>query len=323
VYLLQNDLDRTENSLAIVLARTPKHVAGRNILRDLRFRQGKRLSEQGKFSQADHAYHEAAALPGGKELWRWQSLGFCPAVFPDEYSICRYWAGLHQHLDRAIDANIPFDWRSLPEDGFTPSFNLPHLDTCCREVKEKFDRLFSRAFPFQRPTLIETQKNRKKIRVGFVVTAGHHRGFLRVHRHLLEHLDHHKFEVFIICPEPIIADCRKSVRRDAIQWVGFSPRFDVAVQTLFDTRCDILYHWKKSAVRLIIFSQWQERHRFNALPMAPTEPAAFGRLITTFHRQYLNRQNQHRNIRNDMFYSILTQRPTNTIRHKSPLHEKS
>jgi len=252
-YLLQNDLDRAENELAIVLARTPKHVAGRNLLRDLRFRQGKRLSEQGKFSQADHAYHEAAALPGGKELWRWQSLGFCPSVFPDEQSISRYWAGLHQHLDHAIDANIPLDWRTLPEDGFTPSFNLPHLDRSCREAKEKFDRLFSRAFPSKRPTLAETQKNRKKIRVGFVVTAGHHRGFLRVHRHLLEHLDRSKFEVFAICPEPILASCRKEVRNNAIQWVGFSPRFDVAVQTLFDTKCDILYHWKVGGGTLDFF----------------------------------------------------------------------
>ena len=243
-YLLQNDLTRAENELSIALAHRPDHLAGRNLLRDLRFKQAGRLSAQGKFSQADHAYHEAASLPGGKELWRWQSLGFCPPVFPDEQSIDRYGTGLDQHLDRAINANIPIDWRTLPEDGFTPSFNLPHLNRCCREIKEKFDKLFSRAFPFKRPTLVETQISRKKIRVGFVVTAGHHRGFLRVHLHLLEHLDRSKFEVFVICPEPILAACRKVVQCDETQWVGLPRRFEVAVQTLFDTQCDILYHWK-------------------------------------------------------------------------------
>ncbi|MDR0328392.1 MAG: tetratricopeptide repeat protein [Planctomycetaceae bacterium] len=243
-YLLQNDLTRAESELTIVLTRAPDHVAGRNILRDLRFRQGGRFAAHGNFSQAEHAYCEAASLPGGKELWRWQPLGFCPSVFPNEQSIDQYWTGLNQNLDRAIDASIPLDWRTLPEDGFTPSFNLPHLNRCCREVKEKFDKFFSRAFPFQRPTLKETQKNRKKIHVGFVVTAGHHRGFLRVHRHLLEHFDNNKFDVFVFCPEPILASCRQSVQCDEIHWIGLPPRFDLAVQTLFDMKCDILYHWK-------------------------------------------------------------------------------
>jgi len=247
--LLKNDLAHAEDALKIALEHSPDHVAGNNILRDLRFKQGGRFFTQGKFSQANRAYHEAASLPGGKEIWRWQSLGFCPPVFPDEQSISRYWTGLDQHLDRALDANIPLDWRTLTEDGFTPSFNLPHHNRCCREIKEKFDQLFSRAFsfttpPFKRPTLIETQKNRKKIRVGFVVTAGHHRGFIRVHRHLLEHLDRRQFEFFVICPMPILAACRKEIRSDDIQWVGLPPRFEVAVQTLFDTQCDILYHWK-------------------------------------------------------------------------------
>jgi len=243
-YLLKNDFAQAEQTLTIALTRSPGHVANRHILRDLRFKQGKRFSAQGKFAQADRVYHEAASLPGGKELWRWQSLGFCPPVFPDEQGIRRYWRQLEQHLDRALEANIPLDWRTLPEDGFTPSFNLPHLNRCCRELKEKFDMLFSKAFPFKRPTLAETQNARKKIRVGFVVTAGHHRGFLRVHRHLLEHLNRSKFEVFLFCPAPILAACRKEVRRDELHWVGLPLRFDIALQTLFETKCDILYHWK-------------------------------------------------------------------------------
>jgi predicted O-linked N-acetylglucosamine transferase (SPINDLY family) len=243
-YLLQHDPTRAENELAIVRARNPDHLAVRHLLRDLRFKQAGRLFAQGRLAPADRAYHEAASLPGGKELWRWHSLGFCPPVFPDEQSIDRYWTGLDQHLERALEANIPLDWRTLPEDGFTPSFNLPHLNKCCREIKEKFDRLFSKAFPFKQPTLTETQKNREKIRVGFVATAGHHRGFLRVHQYILEHLDRRKFEVFVICPTPIIAACRKMIKSDDIQWIGLPQRFDLAVQTLFDTKCDILDHWK-------------------------------------------------------------------------------
>lgn len=243
-HLHRNDLVRAENELAIALAQCPGHITARNTLRELRFRQGNRLSGQDKFLQADNAFHEAASLPGGKEIWRWRSLSFCPSIFPDNQSIERYWTGLDQHLDRALQADIPIDWRSLPDDGFTPSFNLPHLNKCCKGVKEKIANLFAKAFPFDRPSLTESQKNRTKIRVGFVVTAGHHRGFLRVYQHLLEHLDRNKFEVFVLCPTPIVAACRQSVRSDDIQWVGLPFQFDLAVKMLFDVRCDILYHWK-------------------------------------------------------------------------------
>ena len=244
VHLLQGNLARAEQELRITLAVHPTHGAGRNMLRELRFRQGNILFAQEKFAPADHAFQEAASLPGGKEIWRWKPLGFCPTVFPDENNIDRYWTQLQQRLDLAAGANIPLDWRTLPDDGFTPSFNLPHLGKCCREPKEKHARLFARAFPFTRPTLRETQKNRTKIRIGFVVTAGHHRGFIRVHRHLLEHLDRRKFEVFVICPVPIAESFRRSVRSNDIQWIAFPQRFDVAVKALFDARCDILYHWK-------------------------------------------------------------------------------
>ena len=208
------------------------------------FRQGNKFASQEQFSEADRVFCAAASLSGGKPIWRFKSLGFCPTVFPDETSIDTYWQELDQGLDRALDANIPLDWRTLPGDGFTPSFNLPHLNRCCREIKDKFHRLFAGAFTFDRPTLTETRKNRTKIRVGFVVTSGHQRGFLHVHRHLLEHLDRRKFEVFVICPEPILAFCRNAVRSDEIQWIGFPRQFDVVVQMLFDLQCDILYHWK-------------------------------------------------------------------------------
>jgi predicted O-linked N-acetylglucosamine transferase (SPINDLY family) len=218
-------------------------VSPTNHLEDL-FRQGNQLSVQERFHDANRVFHQAASLPGGRELWRWKSLNFCPSIFPDEDSIERYWGHLNEGLDQILVQNIPIRWEKLPYDGFTPSFNLPHLGRCCREVKEKFSKIFETAFSFDRPTLKKTMRNHNRIRVGFVTTAGHHRGFLRVHRHLLEHLDSKRFEIFLFCPDSILEFCRQTIHHNDIHYVGFPDKFDVAVRTIFETQCDILYHWK-------------------------------------------------------------------------------
>ncbi len=151
---------------------------------------------------------------------------------------------LNKNLDIALQKNIAIDWQTLPTDGFTPSFNLPHLDRCCREIKEKFAKLFERAFPISPYNNEAQQSHRGRIRVGFVVTTGHHRGFLRVYRHVLETINPKRFDILFICPAEIVETCRKSVRNDNITWIGLPSRFERAIEALRETRCDILYHWK-------------------------------------------------------------------------------
>jgi len=50
-------------------------------------RQGNKLASQEQFSDADKVFCTAASLPGGKAIWNFKSLGFCPTVFPDASSI--------------------------------------------------------------------------------------------------------------------------------------------------------------------------------------------------------------------------------------------
>ena len=46
--------------------------------------QGNELATQEQFSDADRVCRAAASLSGGKPLWNFKSLGFCPTVFQDE-----------------------------------------------------------------------------------------------------------------------------------------------------------------------------------------------------------------------------------------------
>ncbi len=244
IALMRNELPKAEHHLGRALTLSPGHTDAAVHLRSLRFRQGHYFYAQNDFHRSNAAFCEAASLPGGRELWRWKSLGFCPTVFADFDSADHYWRQLNKGLDLALQSRIPMDWRNLPTDGFTPSFNLPHLDRCCREVKEKFSKLFEKAFPPNRCHDPARRKQAGRVRVGFVVTTGHHRGFLRVYRQVLESLDPKRFDVLFICPAGIVESCRQSIRSEHLTWIGLPSRFDRAVEALRETRCDILYHWK-------------------------------------------------------------------------------
>ncbi|MDR3111186.1 MAG: tetratricopeptide repeat protein [Planctomycetaceae bacterium] len=251
VRLIRNDIKQAELELETALKLQPAHSDACAHLCELRFRQGNIFAANEQFDTANRAFNQAASLPRGQKLWRLKPLGFCPSVFPSEDSIEQYWSKLNDSLDDALQHPVTIQCEMLPRDGFTPSFNLPHQGKCCREVKEKFSRLFENAFDYNnsnsnsnRPTLNKTQRNHSRIRVGFVVTAGHHRGFLRVHSHLLANLDATKFEVMFLCPQLILEQCRQTIKSDTIRYVGFPDNFGVTIKILRETQCDILYHWK-------------------------------------------------------------------------------
>lgn len=240
---------------------------------DERFRRGMQCFAREKFVEANRAFHEAASLPGGRELWRWKSLGFCPTVFASEQEIERYLEKLDHGLDTALQADLKMDWRSLPTDGFTPSFNLPHLDHDCRPIKEKFFRLFEKAFPQQRPDPAQTREGRGKTRLGFVVLAAHHFGFIRVNRALLQKLDPKKFEIRFFSEPQSHAVCRERVGRDDISWIALGNRFDDMVRQIRDQRCDIVYHWKVGGSPLDYFLPFAK--------LAPVQCTSFGTLGTS------------------------------------------
>ena len=191
---------------------------------------GSVLADQDEFEDAELSFRKAARLPGGKKIWTYKKLGFCPAVFENETEIEEYWSALNAELDKAVSDPPSMDWKMLPHDGFTPSFNLPHLNRCCRRVKEKFAAFFSQAFPQERPD----HETNERPTIGFVVGEGHETGFKRVMDGILNGIG--RFEVKIFCTET-----GKSLFPAAIE---LPPRFDAAVETIRSHACDILYHWK-------------------------------------------------------------------------------
>lgn len=244
ILLARAEFDLAETELRKALELAPDHADATNHLRELYLSRARQEGYEEHFPEAARLFQVASSLPGGREIWQWKSLGLCPSVFPDEISIKRYWRRLDRSLNLAIETDPRIDIETILEDGFTPSFNLPHLGRCCREIKEKFHRLFSKAFARYAAEPLPTARTSSRPRIGFVVTPGHHRGFLRVHRYWLENLNADKYETVVLCPAEIVDSCRASVRRNDIQWIGLRGDFVQMAETLREARCDVLYHWK-------------------------------------------------------------------------------
>ncbi|MEX1026805.1 MAG: tetratricopeptide repeat protein [Candidatus Paceibacterota bacterium] len=199
------------------------------------------------FDESKRAYHRAAALCPDRGIWRWKHLTACPSIFDDAGSIDRYWQDLHRGLDEAYDQRLAMDWRTLPQDGFAPPFNLPHHQRCCRDVKEKFTRLFRDAFPQTPPQPRPGLDDGRSVRVGFVVTAGHEAGFVRGTSRIIEKLDRSRFEPIVFCPARYVKRIRQSVRRNDVKIVPFRGRFDQVAATIRASECDLIYYWKVGA----------------------------------------------------------------------------
>ena len=227
---------------------------------DEHHRLGWVYGESGQLDAAKNVFRKAAALPGGKAVWRWKHLAFCPIFFETEEKIDAYWANLNRELDEAIAEQPVYDWTTLVADGFCPSFQLPHLDKCCRDVKEKFAELFLPSFPFERPTY----KPDKKIRVGFLVTPGHEGGFLRLNTGLIEQLASEKFEVAVVYQESTASCFEGKFQRSGLIHLPFSQNFQQAVTQIRDARLDAIYYWKVGADNWSFF-----------LPMCRLTPVQF------------------------------------------------
>jgi predicted O-linked N-acetylglucosamine transferase (SPINDLY family) len=94
--------------------------------------------------------------------------------------------------------------------------------------------------PAQKKNTIPPQR----LRVGFLFTAGNHRGFLRVHRFWLENLDPRKYVTVCICPAEIVNECMSIVKRNDIEWVPLAGPLPQMAATMQEAQCDLLYHWK-------------------------------------------------------------------------------
>jgi len=227
------------------------------------------LNDLEEIEQARIAFGQAARLCPTRPLWKWRELSLCPAVFDSEEALGAYRAELERRLDEALAERPPCDWREIFRDGFVPSFQLYHHGVCNRRLREKFAALFAGSFPQERPRV----PRGSKIRVGFLVTAGHQGGFLRGLGRVLAGLDRRRFEVVGLVSAGIGEACRKSVAASDILWIEFPHEIQRAFTTIRQAHCHIIFHWQAGTDVVDYFLPF--------LPLAPGQCIGFGQHGTT------------------------------------------
>ncbi|MDR2756310.1 MAG: hypothetical protein LBC20_11440 [Planctomycetaceae bacterium] len=209
------------------------------------FRRAATLAHEEDFSSSAHLYRAASRLPSGKSVWQWKPLGFCPTVFPDVTTLEHYWQRLHSGLDLALSSSISVDWRTLPIDGFFPSFHLPHHNRSCKTVREKFCRIFASAFPHALPPVpINPYNNKGRWRLGFHALHGHEGGFLRGTAGLINALDKKRFDIFVFVPAVSIEHCKRTIKSEGVTFVPLGGSFEAVVEQVRRTSCHLLYYRK-------------------------------------------------------------------------------
>ena len=188
-------------------------------------------------------FRNASKMPGGRPEWRWKHLWYCPTFFATDSEMEEYWQNLNRDLDEAISERPRYDWRTLFSEGFTHSFNLPHLNRCCRDVLEKYEELFAPSFSFERPSYASGNR----IRVGFMVTPGHENGFIRLTSGIISQLDRNRFDVVLFHHESASLRFEALFSDENVHRVPYSWNPEETVQKLRDIRCDVIYHWKVAA----------------------------------------------------------------------------
>ncbi|MDR1267929.1 MAG: hypothetical protein LBK82_00240 [Planctomycetaceae bacterium] len=215
----------------------------RSPVEDLFIRAHEAVSRE-DFHAANLYFRRAADLKPEKELWRWKSLGFCPTIFPNEISIEQYLKQLNDGLDLALRENIPMDWRTLPTDGFSPSFNLSHLGVSCKEVREKFSKIFEKAFAQSFPVSKNRELNGGRWRIGFHALHGHEGGFIRGTAGLINALDKKRFDIFVFTPNAGQKQCQEKITPDGVTFVPLGSSFEEVVKRVRETECNLIYYRK-------------------------------------------------------------------------------
>lgn len=202
------------------------------------------LGVSGKPAPAKDELRRAAALPGGRPVWRWAHLGYAPRCFENAEAIDDYRQWLADQLEEARAEAPSFELAKLGTEGFTLPFEMSFHGRLCREPREKFASLFAKTFEaYDRPA--PKALGDRPIRLGFVVVGGAESGFWRALGSAAARLDPKRFDKVIFMgpagrgfqppPQQILGGART---------VALPPDLGQAAEALRRAECDIIYHWR-------------------------------------------------------------------------------
>ena len=211
------------------------------------------LGECGRLEEAKTVLRHATTLKGGKDIFRWKHLWYCPEYFPDSAAIDEFWANLQKDLAEAVAEAPTFDWRLLVDQGFAGSFNLTHLRKNYRPVLEQYVNFFQKSFPFPKPEKRDRSARSGRIRIGFFAAPMQVHGFFRIISGIIKNLDPTMFERVLFYPRNMVP-LFKELQGPNIIHAPYFGTFETIVKGMREAELDILYHWKAGETPFTLFT---------------------------------------------------------------------
>jgi protein O-GlcNAc transferase len=173
-------------------------------------------------------------------LLRLKLAGMCPRVMPDNAAIDMYRAELAAELAALRATPVTLDPPRLQLDVAAPPFALAYHGRDDRPLKEAWAALFIA------PSAPHRARHRDGLpHIGFVVTQGHERVFIRSMKGILVRLPVRQLRLSVFCSTQHMAErIRSALARPEIEVIGAPAAFDGLLETLYQAACDVLYYWE-------------------------------------------------------------------------------
>lgn len=226
------------------------------------------LNEQGKVEEARHSYQHALRLRPAQPLLVFRLATSCPVIFASTAEIDRYRKQLLESLEGFAVRGLRASTEELITVGPYPPYALMYQGRNDCPIKIAYARVFRNCFePLDAP------RNVGKYRIGFVVTDGHEKVFLRSLRGVLKHLDKALFDISIICSGRSLGMLRTALSDTSIALLPFLDDLARAPQLMRAAAFDLLYYWEVGTDAANYFLPF--------LRLAPVQCTSWGVQVTT------------------------------------------
>jgi predicted O-linked N-acetylglucosamine transferase (SPINDLY family) len=206
---------------------------------DAHYLLGAAFQREGNLDDSAASFKRALQFSPEQPLWELKIKTLWASVFDSKDQMERRYQQFSSDVRDFSKRPFRLNPTEISTAACEPPFNLQFHEDDIRPIKEAYAEIFRDHIP--RATLTAREG---LARIGFVVTNGHERIFLKSMQGVLEHLNRDLFEVIVLCPAAAAERIRAEFGDQAIRTVLMPMRFEQTVDAIWNSQCDLLYYWE-------------------------------------------------------------------------------
>jgi predicted O-linked N-acetylglucosamine transferase (SPINDLY family) len=232
---LLRDEDQVDEAVAVYR----RAIDAKPDLAEARFNLANAYKRQGRVEEAAGSYHKLRQLDPDEPLWQLQSDALWPTVVRsrDQLDACRQ--KLLATANTFAAKRLRIDPATKALFGSEPPFDLQFDHVNVRPLKEAYAGIFRDAFG---PEERLPPRAAGPPRIGFVVTAGNERLFLKSLGGILRRITPGRFDLAVVCHRSACTMFHEALPGGAIRTLPVSQRLDEIAETVRAARFDLLYY---------------------------------------------------------------------------------